>query len=145
MCFALCLFIHGRNKFSCPVQVLWLGQFVFVRILKWRYISNPVSNFIDLAYLANISIFIFDQRHSGYYIHGRNSSQHSDTDLASLNNELIKEEEGLQVGHFPWGECYMHVMSVFAVVVLARRLSSFDLSGMLAGPCITYFLPVALH
>lgn len=72
--------------------VLGAGQW----LLRWianRYIGNPVSNFIDLAFLANISIFVFDERHCGYYIHGRNRAQHSDTGLAGLNHELLKEEE----------------------------------------------------
>lgn len=38
-------------------------------------------NFVDLTYLANISTIIFDDTHSGYYIHGRNQSHHSDTTL----------------------------------------------------------------
>ena len=52
-----------------------------IYFLYRRYISNPVHNFVDLAFLANISVFILDDRHSGYYIHGRNQAHHSDTGL----------------------------------------------------------------
>jgi meckelin len=56
-------------------------QYIAIRILYWRYVSNPVSSFVDLAFLSNISVILMDTRHSGYYIHGRNAAQHSDTDL----------------------------------------------------------------
>ncbi len=42
---------------------------------------NPVTQFIDLMYLANISTVLFDDSHGGYYLHGRNMAQHSDTTL----------------------------------------------------------------
>ncbi|EFJ50232.1 hypothetical protein VOLCADRAFT_116951, partial [Volvox carteri f. nagariensis] len=75
--------------------VLFLGQYIFKRLLYYPYVANPVTQFIDLMYLANISTLIFDDTHSGYYIHGRNLAQHSDTTLRELNQELLKEEEGL--------------------------------------------------
>ncbi|GIL75629.1 hypothetical protein Vretimale_15152 [Volvox reticuliferus] len=75
--------------------VLFLGQYLFKRLLYYPYVANPVTQFIDLMFLANISTLIFDDTHSGYYIHGRNQAQHSDTTLRELNQELLKEEEGL--------------------------------------------------
>ncbi|KAG2452271.1 hypothetical protein HYH02_003295 [Chlamydomonas schloesseri] len=75
--------------------ILFLGQYIFRRLLYFPYIANPVTQFVDLMFLANISTVIFDDTHSGYYIHGRNQAQHSDATLRDLNQELLKEEEGL--------------------------------------------------
>ncbi|KXZ47359.1 hypothetical protein GPECTOR_36g81 [Gonium pectorale] len=75
--------------------VLFLGQYLFKRLIYFPYFANPVTQFIDLMFLANISTVILDDTHSGYYIHGRNQLQHSDTTLRDLNQELLKEEEGL--------------------------------------------------
>jgi Meckelin (Transmembrane protein 67) len=36
-----------------------------------------------------------DEQCSGYYVHGRNQMQFSDTDLHNLNLALLKEEDGL--------------------------------------------------
>ncbi|KAF5827901.1 Meckelin [Dunaliella salina] len=75
--------------------VLFLGQYLFRRLLYFPYVSNPITNFVDLMYLANISAIILDDRHVGSYIHGRNNAQHANTTLRGLNNELDKESEGL--------------------------------------------------
>jgi hypothetical protein len=48
---------------------------------SFLHMSGVSSQFVDLMYLANISTFIFDDAHSGYYIHGRNQATHSDTSL----------------------------------------------------------------
>ena len=69
---------------TCPSSSIWLTlplQALLVRFAWYRWVSNPISNFIDLAFLCNISIILFDEQHSGYYVHGRNQAQHSDTDL----------------------------------------------------------------
>lgn len=79
---------------SAWLFVLGVLQVVFVSLIH-RFVSNPITQFIDLMFLANISLIIFDDRCAGYYIHGRNMAQHSDTELAVLNAELLKEEEGL--------------------------------------------------
>ncbi|KAG2497180.1 hypothetical protein HYH03_004769 [Edaphochlamys debaryana] len=75
--------------------VLYLGQYIWKRLLYYPYVENPVTQFIDLMFLANISTVIFDEPNSGYYLHGRNQAQHSDSTLKDLNQELLKEEEGL--------------------------------------------------
>ena len=55
---------------------------MYKKLLYYRYVDNPVTNFIDLMYLANISTFIFeDNGLTGFYLHGRNSAQHSDATL----------------------------------------------------------------
>lgn len=54
-----------------------------------------MTNYVDLLFLANMSLLIFEEGPTGYYIHGRNQMQHADTDLAGLNGSLLQEEEGL--------------------------------------------------
>ncbi|KAJ9523189.1 hypothetical protein QJQ45_024081 [Haematococcus lacustris] len=75
--------------------VLFLGQYLFRKLVWFPYVGDPLTNFIDLMYLANISAVVMDDKHTGYYLHGRNHSQHSDTTLRQLNTELDKEGEGL--------------------------------------------------
>lgn len=59
------------------------------------WVRNPLNDFVDLLFLANISAVILDERLAGFYIHGRNQTQFSDTTLQELNAALLKEEEGL--------------------------------------------------
>jgi meckelin len=66
---------------SAFLFVLFLGQYLLVRLIWHRYVEDPLLNFIDLIYLANMSVVILDDHLSGYYLHGRNQSQHSDTTL----------------------------------------------------------------
>lgn len=75
--------------------VLFIGQYLWKKLIYYPYVHNPITQFIDLMYLANISTVLFDDSHGGYYLHGRNMAQHSDTTLRELNQELLKEEEGL--------------------------------------------------
>lgn len=53
------------------MQVLWKVMFVH------RFAGHPLHGFIDLLFLANTSAIILDDRHSGYYLHGRNQMHHS--------------------------------------------------------------------
>lgn len=54
----------------CP-QVLWKA------LLVHRFAGHPLNSFIDLLFLANTSAVVMDERHSGYYLHGRNQMHHS--------------------------------------------------------------------
>ncbi|KAK9819713.1 hypothetical protein WJX72_001576 [[Myrmecia] bisecta] len=74
---------------------LGLVQVLFKKLVYHQYVCNPLHDFVDLLFLSNISCVILDTRHSGYYIHGRNQAQFSDTNLQDLNASLLKEEEGL--------------------------------------------------
>lgn len=60
-----------------------------------RFFSHPLAQYVDLLFLANCSCIILDDNTSGYYLHGRNQVQHSDTDMAELNQGLLLEERGL--------------------------------------------------
>lgn len=53
------------------LQVLWKVAVVH------RFAGHPLHGFIDLLFLANTSAIILDERHSGYYLHGRNQMHHS--------------------------------------------------------------------
>ena len=66
------------RRAAYPACVL---QYLLKRLLYYPYVANPVTQFVDLMYLANISALIFDDSHSGFYVHGRNQAQHSDTTL----------------------------------------------------------------
>jgi meckelin len=46
--------------------VLFLGQYLLRRILYFRYVSDPLTNFVDLLYLSNISMVVLDDKHSGW-------------------------------------------------------------------------------
>jgi hypothetical protein len=52
-------------------QVLWKV------VVVHRFAGHPLHGFIDLLFLANTSAIILDERHSGYYLHGRNQMHHS--------------------------------------------------------------------
>ncbi|MEW5313740.1 MAG: hypothetical protein WDW38_005281 [Sanguina aurantia] len=80
---------------SAFLLVIFVAQFLFKKLLYHPYISNPITRLVDLMFLANISALIFDDKSSGFYIHGRNQATHSDATLRALNQELLREEDGL--------------------------------------------------
>ena len=47
-----------------------IAQYLFVKLVVYYKIKNPVVDFVDLLWLSNISMFVFDGI-SGYYIHGQ--------------------------------------------------------------------------
>jgi hypothetical protein len=51
----------------------WLWQVAVAR----RAGGHPLSNFVDLLFLANTSAVVLDGRTSGYYLHGRNQMLHA--------------------------------------------------------------------
>ncbi len=70
----------GRSV-PCRVAAAWCVQVGFKWLLWHPYVSDPLMNFVDLMYLANVSLVLLDEPHCGYYVHGRNHSQHSDATL----------------------------------------------------------------
>lgn len=75
--------------------VFGLGQILFKVVIYHRFLANPITQYVDLLFLANISLVILDDGHSGFYVHGRNQMRHADTNLTDLNANLLREEEGL--------------------------------------------------
>ena len=51
-------------------------------------------NFIDLCSVTNISIIIFDESLSGYYIHGKTSTGNADVSTRQLRLNLESESTG---------------------------------------------------
>lgn len=54
----------------------------------------PMHNFVDLCSITNISVFIFDQRIHGYYIHGVSTGGQADVTMSELQGHLDKETKG---------------------------------------------------
>lgn len=54
----------------------------------------PFQNFVDLCSITNMSVFIFDQRIHGYYIHGVSTCGQSDVTTSELQGYLDKENRG---------------------------------------------------
>ncbi|CAD7944688.1 unnamed protein product [Amoebophrya sp. A25] len=52
-------------------------------------------NFVDICSLANVSVFIMDEPHHGYYIHGRCPGGKGDTSATEMFFTLDEEEKGL--------------------------------------------------
>jgi meckelin len=57
--------------------ILGLAQVLWKALLVHRFAGHPLNSFIDLLFLANTSAVVMDERHSGYYLHGRNQMHHS--------------------------------------------------------------------
>lgn len=55
----------------------WHLQVLWKVLLVHRFAGHPLDSFIDLLFLANTSAVVMDERHSGYYLHGRNQMHHS--------------------------------------------------------------------
>jgi meckelin len=52
-------------------------------------------NFVDLCSVSNISVFILDQNHHGYYIHGRSPHGITDVNLKDMIMNLERESRML--------------------------------------------------
>lgn len=88
-------------RFAIGTTVILLtafGQWL-VKVAVWhRFFGNPMDDYIDMLSVANISLIMFDDRHAGYYLHGRSLMPEADCGAMELNRELRKEAGGV-VGH----------------------------------------------
>lgn len=57
--------------------VLAAAQWLWKAAVAHRGGGHPLSNFVDLLFLANTSAVVLDERGSGYYLHGRNRMHHT--------------------------------------------------------------------
>ncbi len=57
--------------------VLGVAQWLWKAVVVHRFFGHPLSNFVDLLFLANTSAVVLDERSSGYYLHGRNQMHHA--------------------------------------------------------------------
>ena len=76
--------------------VIFIGEYLYFFFVNDRFCaSDPFIDLIDLASLANISIFVLDRRYHGFYIHGKTIHQHSDTSLEIINENIESERKKL--------------------------------------------------
>lgn len=74
---------------------IYLAQRVYNFLIYERFIDNALQQFIDVASLANISVFILCMESYGFYIHGRSPHGFSDTDMCSMILQFKREEDNL--------------------------------------------------
>eukprot|EP00192_Tetraselmis_astigmatica_P007222 CAMPEP_0117648244 /NCGR_PEP_ID=MMETSP0804-20121206/289_1 /TAXON_ID=1074897 /ORGANISM="Tetraselmis astigmatica, Strain CCMP880" /LENGTH=734 /DNA_ID=CAMNT_0005453809 /DNA_START=315 /DNA_END=2519 /DNA_ORIENTATION=+ len=66
-----------------------IAQVLFMKLVVYWKISNPLVDFVDLLWLSNVSMVVLN--HSvGYYLHGRFSGTYVDTDAEELNKVLLQ-------------------------------------------------------
>jgi len=68
-------------------------QYIVRRLFSF-VVPLPFHNFIDLCSVTNISVFIFDQRIHGFYIHGESTGGQSDVSFSQVKTYLDNEERG---------------------------------------------------
>ena len=78
--------------------ILWMGIVSGV-IYAWRRLWGMIfplayEEFLDLCTVANQSMFIFDQKFHGYYIHGQFPGETADLTLQALKIQLDEESIG---------------------------------------------------
>lgn len=66
-------------------------QYFFYIIFYQRLIEDKIINFVDLCSVSNISVFILDQNHHGYYIHGRSPHGITDVNIRDMIMNLERE------------------------------------------------------
>ena len=70
-------------------------QMLFMKVFWHRYVCNPLENFIDLLFTANLSAMILSDGHAGFYLGGNGAPHpHMDTSMAHLQDLLRQEEQG---------------------------------------------------
>uniref|UniRef100_A0AAG5CYX8 Meckelin n=1 Tax=Anopheles atroparvus TaxID=41427 RepID=A0AAG5CYX8_ANOAO len=74
---------------------VYVAQRLYNFLIHDRFIENAIQQFIDVASIANISVFILSMESYGYYIHGRSPHGFSDTDMCSMIMQFKREEENL--------------------------------------------------
>ncbi|XP_058824301.1 meckelin isoform X2 [Topomyia yanbarensis] len=74
---------------------VYLAQRVYNFLIYERFIENAIQQFIDVASIANISVFILCMESYGFYIHGRSPHGFSDTDMCSMILQFKREEDNL--------------------------------------------------
>ena len=68
---------------------------LFMKVIWHRYVCNPLENFIDLLFTANLSAMILSDGHAGFYLGGNGAPHpHMDTSMAHLQDLLRQEEQG---------------------------------------------------
>ena len=76
---------------SLLMLALFAVQNIFMVWIYHRYVKNPMEDFVDLCFLAKVSVVILSEDFAGYYLHGRNRMPFADTSMSDINKELQKE------------------------------------------------------
>jgi meckelin len=74
------------------IFILAVIQYFVYIIFYQRLIANKILNFIDLCSVSNISIFILDLNHHGYYIHGRSPHGLTDVNIKDILMNFHREK-----------------------------------------------------
>ena len=101
---------HGRGDDGVPYHTLLrfalssslllclsLVQWLFRWALWERFVKDRIWQFVDLLAVTNVSCLLLEERHFGFYLHGRSVHDHADADMMQLNANLKREEEGLEM------------------------------------------------
>lgn len=81
--------------FLFTVIILVIGVTVYViRYAICFFMPLSYMDFIDLCSVANVSLFIFDEKFHGYYIHGEAPAKSADVSLGTLIKALDNEGSG---------------------------------------------------
>lgn len=84
------MFFFFTIVFMVTGVILYLVRYAIVFLYPLDYM-----NFVDLCSVANVSLFIFDEKFHGYYIHGESPANSSDVTLDVLKRALDNEGDGL--------------------------------------------------
>lgn len=86
---------HYLKFFLNVIILLIIGaiQYLMKRLFSFVF-PLDYHNFVDLCSITNISVFIFDQRIHGYYIHGESTGGQADVSTHELKEYLDKEGRG---------------------------------------------------
>ena len=94
---------HMLLRFALSTGLLLaasLSQYLFMWAFWQRRIKDRVWQFVDLLAVTNISCILLEEKHFGFYLHGRSAHDHADADMAQLNANL--KLEVLNTALFEW-------------------------------------------
>ena len=88
--------LNKYTMFCISVLVLMIIgsiQYIIKRGFSFLF-PMDMHNFVDLCSVTNISVFLFDQRIHGYYIHGESTGGQADVSFNDLKDYIDREENG---------------------------------------------------
>lgn len=86
---------YALMYFLFTVVILTIGvTYYIIRYSLSFLFSLSYMDFVDLCSVANVSLFIFDEKFHGYYIHGESPTKSSDVSLGTLKRALDQEGQG---------------------------------------------------
>ena len=60
-----------------------------------RQCSDPISQYVSLLSLSNVSVLVLIDRFYGFYVHGRSVHNRADCNVLEIANQIKQEENGL--------------------------------------------------